>query len=65
MILVSFTLLLTSLPRLLAAPQICAGCPSATEVDQDIVTFVVAELSLGECQKNNVKVHNFKTQVKY
>ena len=65
MITVPFTLLLTSLPGLLAAPQVlCAGCASDTEVDQDIVTLVLTQLSLGECQKNNVKVQNFKTQVK-
>jgi len=64
MITVPFTLLLTSLPGLLAAPQVlCAGCASDTEVDQDIVTLVLTQLSLGECQKNNVKVQNFKTQV--
>ena len=44
--------------------QICAGWPAEAEVDQDIVTFVVAKLSLDECQKNNVKVQNFRAQVK-
>ena len=64
MIISNIALLVSSLPSLLAAPQICAGCPADSEVDQDIVTLVVAKLSLGECQKNNVKVQNFRTQVK-
>ena len=31
----------------------CAGCASAVEVDQEIVSFALAELSYGECQLNS------------
>ena len=41
----------------------CAGCASAVEVDQEIVSFALAELSYGECQLNSVRVENFKQQV--
>jgi len=41
----------------------CVGCADDTEVDQDIVEFVMTELSYGDCQRSNVKVENFKTQV--
>ena len=40
----------------------CAGCASAVEVDQEIVSFALAELSYGACQMC-IKVENFKQQV--
>ena len=41
----------------------CCGRPKATEVKQDIVDFVFSELSLGDCQKEAVRVDNFQSQV--
>merc|ERR1712061_739427 len=54
---------LASLPSLLALPQTCAGCPEQTEVDQEIVDFVMAELSYGDCTRNSLAVTNFQSQV--
>merc|ERR1712038_1834008 len=54
---------LASLPSLLALPQTCAGCPEQTEVDQEIVDFVMAELSYGDCARNSLAVTNFQSQV--
>ena len=46
------------------APQgACVGCPEAAEVNQDIVDFVFSELTLGDCQKQAVRVENFQSQV--
>ena len=42
---------------------VCAGCPTATGVNQDIVNFAMTQLNWGECQKKNVKVENFQSQV--
>ena len=33
------------------------------EVDQEIVSFALAELSFSDCQLNSVRVENFKQQV--
>ena len=41
----------------------CLGCVDDSEVDQDIVEFVMTELSYGDCQRSNVKVENFQSQV--
>ena len=61
------SLLLASMSGLLLAspaPQGgCVGCPEAAEVNQDIVDFVFSELSLGDCQKEAVRVDNFQSQV--
>ena len=61
------SMLLASLSGLLLAspaPQGgCVGCPEAAEVNQDIVDFVFSELSLGDCQKQAVRVENFQSQV--
>merc|ERR1712061_585553 len=54
---------LASLPSLLALPKTCAGCPEQTEVDQEIVDFVMAELSYGDCARNSLAVTNFQSQV--
>merc|ERR1712020_128359 len=54
---------LASLPSLLALPQTCAGCPEQTEVDQEIVDFVMSELSYGDCARNSLAVTNFQSQV--
>ena len=50
-------------PLFLDASAPCAGCASAVEVDQEIVSFALAELSYGECQLNSVTVDNIKQQV--
>merc|ERR1712045_170667 len=50
-------------PSLLALPQTCAGCPEQTEVDQEIVDFVMSELSYGDCVRNSLAVTNFQSQV--
>ena len=47
-----------------AAPETCAGCPEEADVDNSVVNFAVAQLSLGECNKANIRVENFKSQVK-
>ena len=39
------------------------GAPEDAEVDQSIVDLAMTQLSYGDCQKNNVKVQNFKKQV--
>ena len=61
------SLMLASVSGLLMAspaPQGgCAGCPEAVEVNQDIVDFVFSEPSLGDCQKEAVRVDNFQSQV--
>ena len=41
----------------------CVGCADESEVNQEIVEFVMTELSYGDCQRSNVKVENFKSQV--
>merc|ERR1712038_1160523 len=41
----------------------CAGCASAVEVDQEIVSFALAELGFSDCQVNSVRVENFMQQV--
>ena len=53
--------LLASLPGLLAVPMLL-GAPEAVEVDQTVVDFAMSQLSYGDCQKNNVRVENFKKQ---
>merc|ERR1719192_1356378 len=54
----------TSLPQPTTDPsEPCAGCASAVEVDQEIVSFALAELGYGECELNSVTVENFKQQV--
>ena len=45
------------------AAEVCAGCPQESEVNTDIVQFVTAQLNFGECQKSNMKIENFKSQV--
>ena len=61
------SLLLASMSGLLLAspaPQGgCVGCPQAAEVNQEIVEFVFSELSLGDCQREAVRVDNFQSQV--
>ena len=41
----------------------CCGRPKAAEVNQEIVDFVFSELSLGDCQREAVRVDNFQSQV--
>jgi len=64
------SLLLASLPGLLlaspappAVPGSCPGCPADTDVNEEIVNFVYSELSLGDCQKEAIRVENFQSQV--
>merc|ERR1712061_201037 len=64
------SLLLASLPGLLlassappAVPGTCPGCPADTDVNEEIVNFVYSELSLGDCQKEAIRVENFQSQV--
>ena len=57
------TLLLILLSSKLTACAGCPGCPTDSEVNKDIVEFVMTELSYGDCHRSNVKVENFKTQV--
>ena len=42
---------------------LCCGWSEAAEVNQDIVDFVFSELSLGDCQKEAVRVDNFQSQL--
>ena len=58
---VKFMFLITLLPCLLA--ESCPGCPTDSEVNKEIVESVMTELSYGDCQRSNVKVENFKSQV--
>ena len=51
------------IPLFLEPSGPCAGCASAVEVDQEIVSFALAELSYGECEVNSIRVENFKQQV--
>ena len=46
------------------AAEVCAGCPQESEVNTEIVNFVTAQLNFGECQKSNMKIENFKSQVR-
>ena len=58
-------LLIISLSSLLLGPadaEVCAGCVEDAEVNQDVVKFAMTQLSLGDCQKSNIKVENFKSQ---
>merc|ERR1712126_71785 len=56
------TFLLTLLlPFLLA--ESCPGCPTDSEVNNEILDLVMTELSYGDCQRSNVKVEKFKSQV--
>ena len=57
------TLLLTLLSSKLTACAGCPGCPTDSEVNRDIVEFVMTELSYGDCHRSNVRVENFKAQV--
>ena len=52
-------------PIPIASPSspVCAGCPTATGVNQDIVNFAMTQLNWGECEKTNVNVENFQSQV--
>ena len=49
-----------------AAPETCAGCPVAAEVNQEIVDFAVSKLgsSDGKCSRDEVQVENFQSQVR-
>ena len=51
------------IPLFLEPSGPCAGCASAVEVDQEIVSFALAELGYGEWEVNSVTVENFKQQV--
>ena len=51
------------IPIASSSSPVCAGCPTATGVNQDIVNFAMTQLNWGECQKKNVKVENFQSQV--
>ena len=49
-----------------AAPAVCAGCPVAAEVNQEVVNFAVSELQGGDdgkCLRDVIKVENFQSQV--
>ena len=56
-------LLLTLLSSMFVVCAGCPGCPTDSEVNRDIVEFVMTELSYGDCHRSNVRVENFKTQV--
>ena len=49
-----------------AAPEICAGCPVGSDVDQEIVDFAVSQIqgSDGKCSRAVVEVENFQSQVR-
>ena len=52
------------IPASPSSPPACAGCPVASDVDQEIVNFAITQLmQWGEFQKENVKVENFQSQV--
>merc|ERR1719192_1810914 len=53
----------TTAPPATDSIEPCAGCASAVEVDQEIVSFALAELGFSDCQVNSVRVENFMQQV--